>query len=97
MDALGYRQMQGIQGPQWVPAEPYDQSQRRDQVLVGDRVHLQESRTHIFLKRGVHARFDGFRDLARPPPSREQATELDDGQAADGSCGLLLDECLELL
>src|SRR3990172_2411700 len=97
MNALGDRQMQRIQGSQRVLAEPCDQTQRRDQVLVGNRVNLQESRANIFLERRVHARFDGLRDLACPPTPGEKAAELDDGQAADRRPGLLLDECLERL
>src|SRR3990172_12638448 len=96
-NALGDRQMQRIQGSQRVLAEACDQTQRRDQVLVGDRVDLQESRANIFLERRVHARFDGPRNLAGPPTPGEKAAELDDGQAADRRRGVLLDECLELL
>src|SRR5205823_13307484 len=80
-----------------MPDKPRDQTQRRDEMLISNRVHLEESRTDILLERGVNTRFDRFRDFACPPPPGEQAAKFDSGQATDGRRRLLSNERLELL
>src|SRR5438270_10634993 len=80
-----------------MPAEPRDQTQRRDEMLIGDRMHLEESRTDILLERGVNTRFDRFRNFACPPPPGEQAAKFDCGQTTDGRRRLLSEQRLQLV
>ncbi len=50
MHPLRDRQVQGIQGSQRVPAEPGNQPQRRNQMLVSDRVNLKEPAANIIFE-----------------------------------------------
>ena len=87
MNTLRYRQMQGIQCSQWESAEPRDEIQRRDQVIVCDRVNLKKPGANVILKGCKHARLDSLCQFARASAPGKQTAELDNRQTADGRRG----------
>ncbi len=97
MNTLNDRQMQGIQGAQWKSGKLRDQSQRRDQMIIRDRMDLQKTGAGIFLEGSKHTCFDGLCNFARTTTTRKQTPKLNNRETAYGCRRLFLDKGLEFL